>query len=158
MSCALQGDSDVTTAQGALEIIATLVSALFAGAALYINVVEHPARMSCGTHVAATEWAPSYRRATWLQAPLAIVGLLSGTAAWLLGSSVSWLAGALLLGSVVPFTLIAIKPTNTLLLSSTLDRGSEQAHELLRKWNTLHAVRTVLSLMSLVVFLISLKS
>jgi uncharacterized membrane protein len=152
------GDSDVTATQEALKVVATLACSLFAGAALYINVVEHPARMSCGTHVAATQWAPSYQRATWLQAPLAIVGLLSGTIAWLLGSSLSWLVGALLLGSVVPLTLIVIKPTNTLLLSSTLDRGSQQAHELLSKWNRLHAVRTVLSLISLAVFLISLRS
>ena len=54
------------TTQQFLEIAATLVCALFAGAALYINVVEHPARMSCSTHIAVTEWAPSYRRATWL--------------------------------------------------------------------------------------------
>ena len=139
-----------------LQFIATLACSLFAGAALYINVVEHPARMSCGTRVAASEWAPSYRRATWLQAPLAMVGLLSGVTAWLLGSSVWWLVGGLLLGLVVPFTLLVIKPTNTQLLSPTLDLESEQTRELLTRWSTLHAVRTVLSLVALVIFLLAL--
>ena len=32
---------------------------LFAGAALYINLVEHPARMSCGVEIALREWEPS---------------------------------------------------------------------------------------------------
>ena len=32
-----------------LEFIATLSEGLFCGAAFYINLVEHPARMSCGT-------------------------------------------------------------------------------------------------------------
>jgi hypothetical protein len=64
----------VVTLQTSMEFIATLSCALFAGAAVYINVVEHPARVSCGTEVAAVEWAPSYKRATWMQAPLAVVG------------------------------------------------------------------------------------
>lgn len=68
-----------------LEFVAVLAAALFAGAALYISVVEHPARMSLDTRVAAMQWAPSYERATWLQAPLAIASLLCGAAVWLLG-------------------------------------------------------------------------
>jgi hypothetical protein len=28
--------------------------------------VEHPARMSCATEIAATVWTPSYKRATGL--------------------------------------------------------------------------------------------
>jgi hypothetical protein len=62
----------------AFELIATLCAALFAGAALYINVAEHPARMSLETRIAVLQWAPSYKRATWLQAPLALVSFLSG--------------------------------------------------------------------------------
>ena len=48
----------------AFEFIATLCAALFAGAALYINLVEHPARMGLETRIAALQWAPSYKRAT----------------------------------------------------------------------------------------------
>jgi hypothetical protein len=53
----------------AFEFIATLCAALFAGAALYINLVEHPARMGLETRIAALQWAPSYKRATWMQSP-----------------------------------------------------------------------------------------
>ena len=59
----------------AVELITTLSGALFTGAALYINLVEHPARMSCGTKIAVTQWAPSYARAAVMQASLAIVSL-----------------------------------------------------------------------------------
>ena len=62
--------------QASMEFVATLACAIFAGAALYINLVEHPARMVCGTELAIRQWAPSYKRATWMQAPLAIVGFL----------------------------------------------------------------------------------
>jgi hypothetical protein len=37
---------------------------LFCGAALYVNFVEHPARMSYGPELALREFAPSYQRAT----------------------------------------------------------------------------------------------
>jgi uncharacterized membrane protein len=143
----------VVTLQTSMEFTATLCCALFSGAAVYINVVEHPARMSCGTEPAVTEWAPSYERATWMQVPLAIVGLVSAVVAWLAGSSVWWLIGGILLGLVVPFTLVVIMPTNKRLLSSDLDKGSEETRGLLKKWNGLHGVRTALSVVALVLFL-----
>ena len=66
-----------------LGLLATLSAALFAGAALYINLVEHPARMQLETRIALAQWAPSYARATWIQAPLALSSFLAGTAVWL---------------------------------------------------------------------------
>jgi Domain of unknown function (DUF1772) len=89
-----------------LEFVAVLSAALFAGAALYINVVEHPARMGLETRVAALQWAPSYKRATWLQAPLAALSLLSGIGVWLLGAGVGWLIAAIGVGLVIPFTFV----------------------------------------------------
>jgi hypothetical protein len=41
------------------EILATLASGVFAGAALYINFVEYPAKLSYGVKLAVTEWRPS---------------------------------------------------------------------------------------------------
>jgi len=48
------------------------------------------------------------------------------------------------LGSVIPFTLAVILPTNKQLLSPTIDRRSAQTERLLALWGTLHAVRSVL--------------
>ena len=50
--------------EAALQLLATLSAGLFAGAAIYITFVEHPARMQCGTGLAVTEFGPSYKRAT----------------------------------------------------------------------------------------------
>jgi hypothetical protein len=137
----------------ALPILAVLCAGLFAGAAVYISLVEHPARISCGTRLAVTEFAPSYRRATVLQASLAAVGSLSGIAAWLIGAQPAFLIGGLLLGAVIPFTIFVILPTNKQLLDPLLDKDSELAGELLRRWGRLHAVRSCLSLASVLVFL-----
>src|SRR2546425_2729618 len=106
------------------EFVAVLSCGLFAGAAVYVNLVEHPARMECGVELAAAEFAPSYRRASILQATLAAMGLVSSIAAWLAGASFLWVVAGALLGSVIPFTLIVILPTNKQLLNPTLDRRS----------------------------------
>jgi hypothetical protein len=57
------------------EFVSLLACALFTGAAVYVNLVEHPARMECGVELAATEFPPSYRRGTIMQATLAALGL-----------------------------------------------------------------------------------
>ncbi len=138
------------------ELIAAFCAAIFAGASLYINVVEHPARMSLGTAAALAEWAPSYHRATWMQASLAIVGTAAATAAWMLGGGVLWLVGGVLLGSVVPITLFVIYPTNRELLDPATAGDPGRVGLLLRRWNRLHAVRTALSTAAVVIFLVLL--
>jgi len=135
-----------------LKFVATLTAALFSGAALYINVAEHPARMTLDTRSAATQWAPSYQRATWLQAPLALLSLMAGLASWQLGGGPGWVIAALLIGAVVPFTFIGIMPTNRALLAPGRDLGSEETRFLLRRWAKLHTVRTVLSLSATIVY------
>jgi Anthrone oxygenase len=132
----------------ASEFIATFCAALFAGAALYISVVEHPSRMGLETRIAAAQWAPSYKYATWLQAPLALVSFLTGVTAWLLGAGIGWLVAALFIGSVVPFTFIAIMPTNHKLLMPGRDLSSAETRLLLERWGRLHVVRTTLSLVA----------
>ena len=139
-----------------LELVATFCSALFAGAAIYINLVEHPARLECGTAAAVQEWRPSYRRATVMQASLAIVGLLGAVGAWIQGQGTAVLIAGMVLGSVVPFTLLIIFPTNKALEDPALDVGSERAARLLSKWNRLHALRSVAALIALILFLLNL--
>jgi hypothetical protein len=126
-------------------LLAVVCAGLFAGAAIYITAVEHPARLECGSALAVAEFAPSYRRATLMQAPLATVGFLAATAAWAQGSSWPVLIGGVLLGTAVPFTLLVLMPTNKRLLDPALDRDSAEARMLLNRWGRLHAVRSAAS-------------
>ncbi len=109
--------------------------------------------MECGTPLAVTEFGPSYRRGARLQALLAVLGSLAAMLVWIRGGGVAWLWGAVLFFSVVPYTLLVILPTNKQLLDSSLDRSSERAGALLVRWGRLHAVRTVVSLAALILFL-----
>jgi hypothetical protein len=64
-----------------------------------------------------------------------------------------WAVAGVLLGLVIPFTLIVILPTNKQLLSPALGRWSAEAGQLLARWGALHAVRSVLSTVALLLFL-----
>ncbi len=140
------------------QFLATFCSSVFAGAAVYVNLVEHPARMACGTMLAATEFAPSLKRAAMMQASLAVFGFIAPVVAWLAGARGWWLIGGILPGSVIPFTLLFIAPTNKELLNPSLDKGSDRANQLLSRWGRLHAVRSVLGTTALLIFLSCLLS
>ncbi len=134
------------------QVVATVAAGLFAGAAIYINVAEHPARLECGVSLAATVFGPSYRRASIMQATLALIGTVAGLLAWRVGAGFPWLIGSTLLFFVVPFTFVAIMGTNKRLLDPGLDPGSQETQVLLVKWGRLHAVRSLAGGVSFLVF------
>ena len=136
---------------GAAGTLALILAALFAGAALYINVAEHPARMELDAEHAVAQWSPSYDRAYVLQATLAILASLAGLAAWWQLGGTLWLLGALLMFANWPWTLIVIMPVNRQLKTGA---GGE-AIPLLNRWARLHAVRTLLGLAAVICFAIA---
>ena len=124
-------------------LLATFCCGVFFGAALYISLVQYPATLETGNEFAARFFRPMYRRAAGLQASLALVGCANAILAWLSGAGELWLAAGVLIGSVVPFTLIVIKPINDALLQNR-DAASDVA-ALLTRWGYLHWARTVAS-------------
>jgi hypothetical protein len=133
--------------------LATLATALFAGAALYVTLVEQPARLACPTDVAIAEWRPSYARATIMQASLAVAGTLLGIATGLAGEGKVWVVAGFVLSAVVPFTLIVMWPVNKQLEDPALDPSSAHARALLARWGHLHAVRSAIGLAALLLML-----
>ena len=137
------------------RIAAVLASTLFAGAALYVNLVEHPARLSCGTELAATEFGPSYKRATIMQVALAVLAAIAGVIRGLLGGGAIWFIGAATIVAVIPFTLIVILPVNNRILEPARNKASAETRMLLERWGRLHAVRTIVSLAASVLFIVA---
>lgn len=135
-----------------IELVAVLACTLFTGAAVYITAVEHPARLSCGTEIAAAQWAPSYKRATVMQASLAVVAGLFGMIRGVQGGGPLWVWAAMLILTVVPFTLIVIRPTNNRLLEPRRDRRSDETLQLLKSWGRLHSIRSLLSVAASILF------
>ena len=133
------------------EILSFICIGLFAGAALYVSVVEHPARMSCDLPVALAEFRPSYKRAAVMQVILAVIGVTGAIVAWYLGRGTSTLVAAIVFATVVPWTLIVIMPTNRQLLDETRTSATAETDVLLKKWGRLHNVRTIASLLALTI-------
>src|SRR5437879_10414638 len=117
-----------------LALLATVCAGLFAGAAIYVNLVEHPARLSCGTELAVKEFGPSYRRGTVMQASLALAGCALGAAAWARSGDLTVLIAAVLLGAVVPFTLIVLLTTKQQLRDPRMDPRSAWDAGALSRW------------------------
>ena len=134
-------------------MLAAFCAGLFAGAAAYITFVEQPVRLRDTPAIALTEWRPRYPRAAGMQASLAVVGTLGGLARWWEGGGLGWLSGSLLLGAVVPITLVVILPTNRQLFDPSLASAAPEAKQLLGRWGRLHPIRTGLSLAAFVLFL-----
>jgi hypothetical protein len=123
-------------------LLALIATALFTGAAFYVNAVEQPARLSLDDRALLSEWKPSYKRGAAMQAPLALVGFLLAVIAWWQTAAAGFLIGGLAIVAAWPWTLIGIKPTNDALLSTEPAQAGPQVRSLVVKWGGLHAVRT----------------
>jgi hypothetical protein len=133
--------------------LALLTAAVFAGAALYINLVEQPARLRLDNQSLLTEWKPAYKRGTAMQAPLAVIGFLLGLAAWWQTGHAGWAIGGLLMVANWPFTLLAIMPTNRRLMAIEPSMAGPETRSMIEQWGSLHAVRTALGCAAALVFL-----
>jgi hypothetical protein len=85
----------------ALQLLAVLVRHAVRGSSALHQRGRASRAPGLETRAAVRQWAPSYARATWLQAPLALLSFVSGAAAWLVGAGAGWLVAALLIGGVV---------------------------------------------------------
>ena len=139
-----------------LELLATTCAGIFAGAAVFISLVQQPAAREVGDEVAVSFFSPMYARAAPMQAGLAVVGSVAAVVCWWMGSGWPWLVGALLLFFVVPFTLVVIKPVNDRLMAPDLDPADAIVPTLLSRWGRLHAVRSVTSTIAFLVFIVAL--
>ena len=132
--------------------LALVLAAVFAGAAVFVNVAEQPARLALDDKAALIEWQLSYNRAAPMQAGLAMVTALLGF--WVAWQSRDWrwLVGGLLILANWPYTLLAIKPTNDRLYATAPEQADAQTRQLIVRWGHLHGGRSVFGVAATLVF------
>ena len=136
--------------------LALTAAALFAGAAFYVNFAEQPARLTLDDRALLAQWKPAYKRGAMMQATLAIVGFVLGSLAFWQSRHIAFLVGALLMLANWPWTLIAILPTNKILMATEPADAGPATRALLVKWNGLHTVRTALGAVATAIFIVAL--
>jgi|SRR5262245_41656966 len=139
-------------------LLALITAAMFAGAAVYINVAEQPARLALQPEARLLQWQLSYSRAAIMQAGLALVSAILGGIAFWQSTDWRWLAGALLILANWPYTLIVIRPCNNTLNAVAASDASEATNTLIEWWGLLHSGRSLLGAVATLAYLWAFKA
>jgi len=148
-------DIDRATVGLGLKVLSTVTAGIFAGGALYINVVEHPARMEApDMATAVTSWKPSFTRAARILSKVAMTSSATSISAYVATRDTGkehagWLVTGCLFMGIPILTKLIIIPLNNQLLDTDnciKEKGDEWIEENLNLWNRRHSYRTLLGL------------
>src|SRR6185312_1643744 len=131
--------------------LALIAAAAFAGAAIYVNVAEQPARLVLDDRAMLAE--RSYDNASVMQAGLALVACALGVIAFVLSHDWRWLLGALLILAPWPWTIFVIMPVNRRLKATAPDAVQSDTRASVEHWGRLHAGRSAFGAAATLVYL-----
>ena len=133
--------------------LALIAAAAFAGAAIYVNVAEQPARLVLDDRAMLAQWKRSYDNASIMQAGLALVACALGVIAFFLSHDWRWLLGALLILAPWPWTIFVIMPVNRRLKATAPDAVQSDTRASVEHWGRLHAGRSAFGIAATLVYL-----
>jgi hypothetical protein len=136
-----------------VALLAFAFAAAFTGAAVYVNIAEHPARLKLDDRALLAQWKPSYQGGAAMQGGLALASAALGLWAWWQLGHIGWLIGACLILANWPFTLWIIMPVNNRLKATAIENAGAETRALLERWGRLHAGRSALGVLTTLAYL-----
>jgi hypothetical protein len=133
-------------------LFAFATAAIFLGAALYINLVEQPARIALDARSMVREWIPSNRRGFVLLSALAIISAVLAYVEYAYTGDVRWIIGGTVILSSWPYAYFVVVPVNIWLCAIPASAARSAARELMREWGLLEWGETAIAFAACCVF------
>jgi hypothetical protein len=133
-------------------LIAFAAAAAFVGAALYINIVEQPARLTLDARSMIREWTVSNRRGFLLLSTLAIASAILAYVDFGRLGDVRWMIGGTVILASWPYAYFVVVPVNIWLWQVPPDAAGSPARELMRDWGLLEWGQTLIGLGACCIF------
>jgi hypothetical protein len=128
------------------DLFAFAAACVFLGAALYVNLVEQPARLALDAHAIVREWVPSNRRGFVLLAVIAIISAFAGYADYVRSGDVRCLIGGTVILASWPYAYFVMTPVNILLYVVRRNAPASMVRDLMRDWGLLEWGQTAIGL------------
>jgi hypothetical protein len=118
-------------------LYAFATAASFLGAAIYIGLVEQPARLKLGSAAMLKEWTLSNRRGTATLSVFAVVSAILAFTQFRINGDVRWLIGSLTIVASWPYAYFVMMPVNVWLYYIPPGRAVAPVRQLMRDWGLL---------------------
>lgn len=135
-----------------LGLFAFAAACAFAGAALYINVVEQPARLTLNARAMVREWTPSNRRGFIMLSMLAIASSILAYTDYARTGDVRWIIGGTIMLAPWAYAYFVIVPVNIWLFALEQGGSALTLRDLMRDWGLLEWGHTAIGLWASGVF------
>ena len=129
-----------------LGLFAFAAACAFAGAALYINVVEQPAQLTLNARAMVREWTPSNRRGFIMLSMLAIASSILAYTDYARTGDVRWIIGGTIMLATWAYAYFVIVPVNIWLFALEQGGSALTLRELMRDWGLLEWGHTAIGL------------
>jgi len=118
---------------------------IFAGTCLYVSAVGQPVRVAGAISTALPHFSASLARSERLQPALHVFALAATILACVLAPAAPRIAGLVVMAPVLPYSVLVVVPLNNSLKTRNLPTRPDEAVANLKRWSTLHGVRTALA-------------
>lgn len=118
-------------------LYAFAAAACFLGAAVYIGLVEQPARLALGGRAMIKEWAQSNRRGTMMMSVLAVVSAILAFIQFKTDGDVRWIIGGVAISGELAYSYFVMVPVNVWLCAVPLARPVSPVRKLMQDWGLL---------------------